>query len=111
MRRFVTTRRGPAPGELGEVARPEHASLCHVLDVVYEHDDADRVGWAAALQKAAGMGVSSVGSVGDVVDPESRRHEVIDPPVRGQCVVRRPGYEWTSGEETLVVLRALVTNG
>jgi hypothetical protein len=84
--------------------------LCQVLDTVYEHDGPSRVVWSAALAKAAGIGVQVVGSVGELVDPEPRRFEVVDPPARGTCTVRRPGYEWISGEEQLVLLRALVSN-
>lgn len=86
-------------------------ALCQVLDVVYEHDNLSRPVWSAAVRKAASLGISVVGEVGQSVDPESRRFEVVDPPARGQCVVRRPGYEWKSGEEEIVILRALVSSG
>jgi hypothetical protein len=83
-------------------------ALAGVLDRVFEADPGRTV-WQAGLTAARGFGVTPLGAVDETVAFDANCHEVVGGAAGSQVVVRRPGYEWNSEDENIVLARALVT--
>lgn len=83
-------------------------ALASVLDRVFEADTGGQA-WYAALASAETFGVLRIGQVGEVTDFDGAKHERVGDFGSGLVTVRRPGYEWTSDGERVVLIKAFVT--
>ncbi len=85
--------------------------LCGVLDEVFVAERVPRGGaaWLAAVEAASSVGIRVIGSADQPATLDPRTYDGIDVPPGGQGIVRRPGYEWASKAEQVVIRRAVLT--